>query len=49
MTEHLKGSFVELIDMALRYEELMNKKPVASVAASGGNSSNPNKRKFNRN
>ena len=49
MTAHLKGSFVELIDMALRYEDLMKKRSVAQVAASGGNSSNQNKRKFNPN
>ena len=47
MTAHLKGSFVELTDTALRYVDLMNKRSVAQVAASGGNSSNPNRRKFN--
>lgn len=47
MTVLLKGSFVDLIDMALRYENLRNKKSEAIAAISRGNFVNPNKRKFN--
>ena len=43
---HLKGSFVDLIDMALRYENLTNKRSMATTT-SGGSFANPNKRKFN--
>ena len=47
MTVLLKGSFVDLVDMALRYENLMSKKLEATTTVSRGNSVNPNKRKFN--
>ena len=48
MTAHIKGSFVDLVDMALRYEVLVKKKPVAAATPSGGGS-NQHKRKFNPN
>ena len=47
MTVLLKGSFIDLVDMALRYEDLMSKKLEATTTVSSGNSVNPNKRKFN--
>ena len=48
MTSHVKSTFWDLLDMALRYEALEKKKPIP-VAPIGGNASgnNSNKRKLN--
>lgn len=40
MIVHLKGTFVDLVDMTLRYEFLMERKPTAAPKYL-------NKRKFN--
>ena len=49
MTGHSKGSFVDLVDMALCYEALDKKKSTETTHSEGSSDTNPNKRKFNLN
>lgn len=48
MTPRIQESFVNLVDIALRYEVLLKKKPSAAAAPNDG-TVNPNKRKFKPN
>ena len=49
MIGHLKGSFVDLVDMALRYEALDKKKSAETTQVGETGETNPQKRKFNPN